>query len=88
MDLRCSCFRLRLDGVFGMGKGWPLTRHQVTPSPQGAREMLVTIIPLAPWGEDARRAGEGLDFLNYEQQIYDARRECSQGGCAQRYQEH
>ena len=39
-------------------------------------------------GEDARRAGEGLDFLNYEQQIYDARRECCQGGCAQRYQEH
>ena len=39
-----------------------------TPSPQRAREKLVTIpsqaikgnFLLAPWGEDARRAGEGL----------------------------
>ena len=47
----------------------PLTRHFVTPSPQGAREKLLFPIMsflvnkcnflLAPWGEDARRAGEG-----------------------------
>ena len=47
----------------------PLTRHCVTPSPQGAREGSYfctqkggaenTNFSLAPWGEGARRAGEG-----------------------------
>ena len=45
-----------------------LTRHYVTPSPQGAREKLRsyairlirnTNFLLAFWGEDARRAGAG-----------------------------
>ena len=50
----------------------PLTRHYVTPSSQGAREKLRsyairlirnTNFLLAPWGEDAHRAGEGLEGL-------------------------